>query len=113
MTAAIARGLYPYRQPQWSLQGHDVLIGLVLQAAGFTVAPLGADSPISTGTDRLLSDPQELLDHGAKVVHSVRGSPSGMDEDSVRALFRAAREQGSGQRETVPSAGGDDGPGYD
>jgi hypothetical protein len=90
VAAAIECGLFPYRQPQWSLQGHDVLIGLILQAAGFTVEPFG-DS-ISTDTDRLLFDPPELLARGAKIVHSVRGSPSGLDEAAIRAFFRAARE---------------------
>jgi hypothetical protein len=96
VAVATERGLLPYRQPQWSLQGHDVLIGLILQAAGFTVDSFGLDSPIATDTDRLPFDPPELFERGAKVIHSVRSSPSGMDEGTIRALFRAARE-----RETV------------
>jgi hypothetical protein len=63
----------------------------MIQAAGFTVAPFGPNSPISTGTDRLLAEPPELIERGAKVVHSVRGSPSGMAEEAIRELFRAAR----------------------
>jgi hypothetical protein len=89
--AAIQRGVVPYRQPQWSLQGADVLTGLIIQAAGFTVESFGPDGPIFTDTDRLLLEPQELLERGAKVVHSVRSSPSGMDEATIRELFGAAR----------------------
>jgi hypothetical protein len=98
VATVIEHGLLPYRQPQWSLQGHDVLIGLILQAGGFTVESFGRDSPIATDTDRLPLDPPELLERGAKVVHSVRSSPSGMDEDAIRALFRAARERESVHR---------------
>jgi hypothetical protein len=91
VATAIERGLLPYRQPQWSLQGADVLTGLIIQAAGFTVESFGPDSPVATDTDRLPFDPPELFERGAKLVHSVRGSPSGMDEDAIRALFQAAR----------------------
>lgn len=98
VSTAVERGVLPYRQPQWSLQGNDVMLGLLLQAAGFSVKPFGPDTPISTGTDRLLFEPQELVERGVKVVHSVRGSPSGLDEDSIRGLFRAARDGGADSR---------------
>lgn len=94
VASALERGLLPYRQPQWSLQGADVLTGLVIQAAGFTVETFGPHSPIATDTDRLPLEPTDLLEQGAKVVHSVRASPSGMGEQAIRALFAAARAGG-------------------
>jgi hypothetical protein len=93
---AIDHGLLPYHQPQWSLQGQDVLIGLIIQAAGYAVEPFGEPSPIATDTDHLLLEPLELIQRGAKIVHSVRSSPSGMAEDSIRTLFRTAREGAQG-----------------
>lgn len=93
---AIDSGWIPYRQPQWSLQGQDVLIGLIIQAAGFRVEPFGLDSPIATDTDRLPAEPEELLERGAAIVHSVRSSPGGLDEGAIRAVFRAARGRETG-----------------
>jgi hypothetical protein len=95
VAAALQKGLMPYRQPQWSLQGQDVLSGLLIQAAGFTVEPFGLGSPIATETDQLPGEPEDLLAAGATIVHSVRRSPAGLNEAQIREMFRAQRARPS------------------
>jgi hypothetical protein len=90
--AADERGFLAYRQPQWSLQVDDVIMDLVVQAAGFRVASFGAPGePIASDNLCLPLEPAELLEAGFKVVHSVRSSPAGMSEEDIRAYFHAAR----------------------
>ncbi len=89
--AALEQGWLPYRQPQWSLQVNDVIMGLVVQAAGFTIDSFGADDPIASDNRCLPLEPEELVRRGYKVVHSVRSSPCGMSEAQIRAFFRDIR----------------------
>lgn len=91
--AALEQGFMPYRQPQWSLQVDDVIMGLIVQAAGFSIESFDEVDPIATDTDALPLDPEDLLQGGFKVVHSVRSSPAGMTEPAIRDFFRAARDE--------------------
>jgi hypothetical protein len=91
LRAALEQGFLDYRQPQWSLQVDDVIMGLIVQAAGFRVASFGAPGdPIASDNLALPLEPAELVEHGFKVIHSVRSSPSGMGEDAIRSYFRVA-----------------------
>ena len=94
LAAALRRGVLPYRQPHWSLQVDDVIVGLVVQAAGYRVRSFGAPGdPIASDTDRLPLEPADLAAEGFKVVHSVHGSPNGLTEHEVREFFRARRSK--------------------
>jgi hypothetical protein len=88
--AALEGGVLTYRQPQWSLQVDDVIMGLIVQAAGFRVASFGAPGdPIASDNLSLPLEPAELVERGFKVIHSVRSSPSGLPEDAIRSYFHA------------------------
>jgi hypothetical protein len=94
--AALERGFLSYRQPQWSLQVDDVIMDLIVQAAGFRVVSFGAPGdPIASDNLSLPLEPAELVERGFKVIHSVRSSPSGMAEDEIRSFFRAAVSVGA------------------
>lgn len=91
--SALAQGLLPYRQPQWSLQVDDVIMDLIVQAAGYRVRSFGAPGdPIASDTNALPLEPAELLAGGFKLVHSVRSSPAGLTEQEVRRFFGEARD---------------------
>lgn len=89
---AHAIGVLPYRQPWWSMQHDDVLIGLFVQAAGYRVGSFGAPGePIASGFGWIPIEPEEAVAGGFKVVHSVRSSPSGRPEDEIRRYFAERR----------------------
>jgi hypothetical protein len=92
LEAALAQGLLPFRQPQWSLQVDDLIMGLIVQAAGFRAASFGAPGdPVASIAGQLPLEPAALLEGGSKVVHSVRRSPAGLGEAEIRAYFRKLR----------------------
>jgi hypothetical protein len=96
--AMLAQGVLPFHQPQWSLQVDDVIMGLIIQAAGLRVGSFGAPGdPVASISGQLPLEPPALLEGGFKVVHSVRRSPGGLGEAEIRGYFRAARS-GAAQR---------------
>lgn len=54
VSAALEQGLLPYHQPRWSLRVDDLVLGLVVQAASFTVEPFGAvaSEPVASRRSR-------------------------------------------------------------
>jgi hypothetical protein len=106
LEAARKQGVLPFRQPGWSLLTEDLTTDMVIQAAGFRVGSFGAPGdPVASDTTTLPIEPHEALANGVKVVHSVRGTPSGASEVEIRRFFAAARARddarGSG---AVPAA---------
>jgi hypothetical protein len=92
LEAAREHGVLPFRQPAWSLLTEDLTTAMVIQAAGFRVGSFGAPGdPVASDTTSLPIEPREALERGVKVVHSVRGTPSGASEAEVRRVFAAAR----------------------
>lgn len=103
LRAAQRERLLPFRQPAWSLLTEDAVTALVIQAAGFSVGSFGAPGQtIASATTALPIEPEEAVSGGFKVVHSVRGTPSGLDERAVRAFFAARRPVSP--RSTPPAA---------
>ncbi len=92
LEAARSQRLIPFRQPGWSLLTEDVMMELIIQAAGFGVGQFGLPiGPIASEPGALPFEPADALALGAKVVHSVRSTPGGASEEEVRSFFRAAR----------------------
>jgi hypothetical protein len=76
------------------MQHDDVLIGLIVQAAGYRVGSFGAPGePVASGFGWIPIEPEAAVAGGFKVVHSVRSSPSGRSEQEIRAFFRGRREE--------------------
>lgn len=95
--AARDQRLLPFRQPSWSLLTEDVVTGLIIQAAGYRVDSFGAPGePIASDTRMMPVEPQTAVEHGFKVVHSVRSTPAGRSEAEVRGFFRAERQREGG-----------------
>lgn len=92
LASAREQRLLPFRQPGWSLLTEDFTTDLVVQAAGWKVGSFGAPGdPIASNTQMLPIEPEQALERGVKVIHSVRSTPSGRGEAAVRELFRNAR----------------------
>jgi hypothetical protein len=70
----------------------DHLLGLLVRAAGFELADFAPDPhPVGVAWRGLPMAPEELLEHGKKVVHSVKNHP-GTPEAELRAFFAARRD---------------------
>jgi hypothetical protein len=94
LAAARTQRLLPFRQPSWSLLTEDFTTGLVVQAAGFRVGSFGAPGDAIASNTRILPlEPAAALEQGVKVIHSVRGTPSGRTETEVREFFRCQRAE--------------------
>lgn len=70
----------------------DVVLGLLVRACGLALGSLVAPGEaFAVRHMGLMAPPETLIERGHAVVHSLKSRP-GVDEDDLRARFRAARE---------------------
>ena len=67
----------------------DVVLGLLCGAAGLRMQnAVGAAEPFAVSWKGLPAPPEQLLDRGHSIVHSVKDGPHGSERE-LRAWFRA------------------------
>jgi hypothetical protein len=88
------RGLL-FDSPLWTMFpfSEDRMMGLYCALVGLRPADFSNDGePFGTQSSGLAFPPQELIDRGYSIVHSVKNDPD-MGEDSVRRFFQMRRER--------------------
>lgn len=93
LEAARSSGWLAWRQPWWSNIGEDLLVSLVIAAAGFELGSWGGPGePVISESHLLPYDKERVLAEGKLGVHSLKRGRDGEAEADLREFFRNARQ---------------------